>query len=247
MSSLFGRVALVTGGSRGIGRAIAMALMAEGAAVAVLGRDSLTLSDLERSSTELPGTLRTCVGDVSKRSDITNWVQDATNLLGPPDILINNAGINPHRGRGVANTTVRDWDRTMLVNLRGVFLATQAVLPAMRVRRCGWIITVSSIAGRLIPDGMNSAYRASKFGVRGFCWALAKDTKEDGIAVSLILPGTTKTDMTMSSVVDSSGWLAPEDIASAVVFLLQLPPRIVIPELTISPRCDIATPLCPYS
>ena len=139
------------------------------------------------------------------------------------------------------------WDLTMAANLRGMFLCTKSVLPGMKTHNCGWIINICSIGGRLSPNGNNCAYRTSKFGVRGFTWTLAKDVKDDNIAVSAILPGTTRSAMIANEDGDTSYWLEPKDIAEAALFLATRDTKVIIPEMTVAPRFTIGGLECPYS
>jgi len=244
---LDGRVAIVTGGATGIGLATVRAFWREGAAVGVIGRGRRPLEALESEADGRGAALLAAVGDVSRAEDVERFVGAVLARFGRLDTLVNNAGVNPHRGRSVLDTTEGDWDLAMAVNVRGPFLCTKAVLPHMRRQRRGWIVNIASIGGRLSPDGQNCGYRASKFGLRGFSWTLAKDVRDDDIAVSVVFPGTTRTEMVAAEAEEASPWLSPDDVAEVVLFLATRDPKVVIPEITVSPRCRIGGPQCPYT
>ena len=241
------RVAIVTGGAKGVGWGIAELFGREGAHIVLIGRSEEAIDtarhDLRREGIEVLAY----VGDVAQAADVQRMVDGVLAHFGRVDILANNAGVNPHRGRSVLETEEADWDLAMAVNLRGMFLCTKAVLPGMKKQNCGWIINICSIGGRLSPNGKNCAYRTSKFGVRGFTWTLAKDVKDDNIAISAILPGTTRSAMIANENGDTSNWLEPKDIAEAALFLATRDTKVIIPEMTVAPRFTIGGLECPYS
>src|SRR5262245_31756614 len=164
MSASRDRVALVTGGSRGIGKAIALALAAAGAAVAVNYRERATdaqaVADAIAGSGGRAATFR---ADVSLRAAVHGMVREVEQRLGPVDILINNAGMAA--ARSLDDQTEEDFDRAIATNLKSAFLCTQAVLPGMRARRFGRIINMSSIGARVGSSGVSIAYAASKAGL----------------------------------------------------------------------------------
>jgi NAD(P)-dependent dehydrogenase (short-subunit alcohol dehydrogenase family) len=244
---LAGRVAIVTGGAKGIGRGIATAFAREGARIALVGRAVEPIQTAERELAAEGRDILAHVGDVSRASDVRRVVDSALARFGRIDILVNNAGVNPGFGRSLLELEEEQWDLTMAVNLRGMFLCTKAVVPAMRQQGAGWIVNIGSLAGRLISDGKNAPYKASKFGVRGFTWSVGKDLREDNIAVSSILPGITQSPMVVQAPGDPSTWLTPADVAEAALFLVTRDPKVVIPEITIAPRVTIGTAACPYS
>jgi len=212
---LQGRVALVTGGGRGIGRAIALALAREGAAVAVAARSADQVEETVRLLTPPAVGI---VADVRKPDDVRRMAERAVAGLGPIDILVNNAGVA--RFASVLEATVEDWRLMFDVNLIGPLLCTQAVLPSMLERKRGWIINVSSNAGvKGYPN--QSGYCASKHGLLGFAKALALETRDSGVRVHSICPGGVDTDMAGQnpSFGDRAELMKPEEIADAVVFL----------------------------
>jgi 3-oxoacyl-[acyl-carrier protein] reductase len=193
VSDLAGRVALVTGASRGIGRAIALALGEAGAAVAVNYVERATDAEAVAGAIRQAGHAALAVkADVSRSADVTDMVRKVEAALGPIDILVNNAGIGIMRG--LDDLTEADFDRTIAVNLKSAFLCTQAVLPGMRARRFGRIVNISSGAAR--GAGMVGAhYNASKAGMEGLTRGYAARLAKEGITVNNVAPSLIDTDM----------------------------------------------------
>ncbi len=215
---LSGRVALVTGGSRGIGRATAIALAREGAAVAVAARSAEGLDATARQIRGAGGKAIAVPADLTSRDDIQRMVAAASEQLGPIDILVNNAGIA--RFAPVLDAKPEDWEAMFAVNLIAPLLCTQAVLPSMIERKRGWIIHIASSAG-IKGYVEQSGYCASKHGLIGFAKVLALETQRHGIRVHTICPGAVDTDMARQNRnIDSpDDWMQPEEIAETVVFL----------------------------
>ena len=179
MASLKGRVALVTGGSRGIGRAIAISLAEAGAAVAVNYLKKADEADKVVEHIVTSGGLATAIGaDVSQSAEVAGLIGAVESGLGPIDILVNNAGIALMRS--VDDLTEEDFDRTIAVNLKSVFLCTQAVVPGMRARQWGRIVNISSGAARG-AGGVGPHYNASKAGMEGMTRGYAARLVKDGI------------------------------------------------------------------
>jgi NAD(P)-dependent dehydrogenase (short-subunit alcohol dehydrogenase family) len=191
---LSGRVAIVTGGGRGIGRLVAEALAGAGAAVAVTARSEDQLADTVASITSKGGTAIALPGDVSDPDSVTEAVHQVETRLGPIDLLINNAGISGPIGP-VWEVDAGEWWRTFGVNLQGVFLFAHAVLPGMVARRAGRIINVSSNAGAFRWP-LASAYAVSKAAVIKFTENVARETKNHGVKVFAIHPGLLPIGMT---------------------------------------------------
>ncbi|MBX9649544.1 MAG: SDR family NAD(P)-dependent oxidoreductase [Xanthobacteraceae bacterium] len=191
--NLRGHVALVTGGSRGIGAAIAVALAEAGAAVAVNYRERAEDANAVVSGITAKGGRAIAVAaDVSQSAAVTKMVEQITAALGPVDILVNNAGIAIVRG--IDELSEADFDRTVMVNLKSAFLCTQAVIPAMRVRKWGRIVNITSGAARG-AGAIGPHYNASKAGMEGLTRGYAARLVKEGITVNAVAPSLIETDM----------------------------------------------------
>ncbi len=213
---LQGKVALVTGGSRGIGRAIAIALAREGAKVAVAGRAPDMIGETVRLMGGPPSL--GVVADVRKPGDVRRMVEAAVAGLGPIDILVNNAGVA--RFASVLDAKLEDWQAMFEINVLGPLLCAQAVLPSMVERKRGWIINIGSAAGvKGYVD--QSGYCASKHALLGFAKVLALETRNTGVRVHCICPGGVDTEMAglNPSFGDHADLMKPEEVAEVVVFL----------------------------
>ena len=193
MSDLKNRVALVTGGSRGIGEAIAIALAKAGAAVAVNYRErsqeaAAVVETIQRNG----GRAAAIAADVSLAGAVRDMISDVESRLGPIDILVNNAGIAVTRG--LDEITEEDFDRTVAVNLKSAFLCTQGVVAGMRERRWGRIVNISSIAARG-AGSISVAYNASKAGLEGLTRGYASRLAPEGVTVNAVAPGLIDTEM----------------------------------------------------
>jgi 3-oxoacyl-[acyl-carrier protein] reductase len=197
MADLTGRIALVTGSSRGIGRAIAVALAEAGADIALnfLSR----AKDAQAAESEICGLGRRCVAiraDVADAADVARLVAGAEKYLGPIDILVNNAGIS--RPQRIEEITETDWDEVIAANLKSCFLATQAVLPKMRAGKWGRIVNLSSVAAQL-GGVVGPHYAASKAGILGLTHFYARYLAKEGITVNAIAPALVETEMVTSN------------------------------------------------
>jgi 3-oxoacyl-[acyl-carrier protein] reductase len=193
MTSLTGRTALVTGGSRGIGRAVAISLAEAGASVAVNYREKEAEAQAVADAIRKAGGRAMAVrADVSQAADVEVMTTAVKQELGPIDILVNNAGIGLIRG--VDDLTEEDFDLTIAVNLKSVFLCTQAVVSDMRVRKWGRIVNISSGAARG-AGGIGPHYNASKAGMEGLTRGYAARLVKDGITVNAVAPSLIETDM----------------------------------------------------
>lgn len=220
---LANRVALVTGASRGIGRAIAIALAEAGASVAVNYRERS--ADAQSVVTEIQaiGRRALAVGaDVSDSAAVTEMVRRITGELGPVDVLVNNAGIAIIRG--IDDLTEEEFDTTIAVNLKSAFLCTKAVLPHMRAQRWGRIVNISSGAARG-AGGVGLHYNASKAGMEGLTRGYAARLVKDGITVNAVAPSLIETDMVRSGLASSPGRIpmgrfgTSEEVAQAVLMV----------------------------
>lgn len=193
MDDLIGKVALITGASRGIGRATALALAAAGANVAINYRSHDNEADDVVSQIVRSGRIAVAVkADVSVSADVNRMVGTVTKELGSPSILVNNAGIGV--ARSVDDITEQDWDDTIAANLTSAFFAVQAVLPGMRARKWGRIISLSSVAAQ-VGGVVGPHYAASKAGILGLTHYYAAYLAREGITVNAIAPGPVKTEM----------------------------------------------------
>jgi NAD(P)-dependent dehydrogenase (short-subunit alcohol dehydrogenase family) len=222
-NTLKDKVAVVTGGSRGIGYCITGRLLQEGARVYVCGRDEQVLKrSLEALRQHGDGRVEGMVADVGRYEDCRKLVHTAAEHFGGIDILVNNAGIGIMKP--VDQLTPAEWDATIQTNLSGVFYCCHEAIPLMRQRGGGYIFNISSLAG-VNPFAGGSAYNASKFGLNGFSEAMMQDVRYDGIRVSYIMPGSVDTDFggAPGSRSHQSWKLSGADIAKAVVDLYTYP------------------------
>src|SRR5215471_107146 len=189
-TGLSGKIAIVTGGTRGIGRAIVERLSAEGAAVAFCGRSQ---ESVDRAAAELSAVSPKSLGvvaDVSRVDDVRRLFQTVDQQLGTVDFLINNAGIGIYKP--VLDLTPEEWHRMIDLNLSGVYYCSHEALPRM-IGRGGYIINIGSLAGKNAFAG-GAGYNASKFGLNGFSEAMMMDHRYDGVRVSHIMPGSVATE-----------------------------------------------------
>jgi 3-oxoacyl-[acyl-carrier protein] reductase len=234
METLRGKVALVTGGSRGIGRAIARALVAEGAHVAVTGLSGAHLSSARLAIEGAgPGSVETLQADVRVHEEVTRAVNATAARFGGLDILINNAGVGVFKP--VAAMTPVEWSTVIDTNLTGVFNACHAAIPHLKARGGGFIINISSLASRnAFPNA--AAYCATKAGLNQFSEALMQEVRYDGIRVSYVMPGSVATEFNNRSEGDGADWkTSAEDVAAVVIGLLQSDPRSIPSRVEIRP------------
>lgn len=228
MQDIKNKVALITGGGRGIGRATAIELAKEGVNLGLVGR---TLENLEKVKAELEAydvNVAVATADVSNLDEITKAVESIKTELGPIDILLNNAGIS--KFGGFMELTPEEWTNIIDVNLKGVYYTTHAVLPEMIERQTGDIINISSTAGER-GGPVTSAYSASKFGVIGLSESLMQEVRKHNIRVSTMTPSTVATEMAAElNLTDGNPEkvMQPEDLAELIVTQLKLHPRVVL-------------------
>jgi NAD(P)-dependent dehydrogenase (short-subunit alcohol dehydrogenase family) len=212
-------VALVTGSSRGIGKAIAKKLAQLGAAVCLCARDGKTLEAAAGEVRKSSSRVLAVPADVTDAKEISVLVQAAEKTLGAITILVNNAGIgNPGFG-AVQEKSEADWDQVLDTNLKGVFLVSRAVAPLMMQRRRGDIINISSLAGKNTFAG-GGLYCASKWGLQGLTGCMAEDLRAYGIRVSAICPGSVATEFSGRGPKDAAKVLAAEDVAHALAMVV---------------------------
>lgn len=231
--NLEGRVAVVTGGSKGIGFAIAEALLHAGAKVFICGRDKSDLkSALERLNAA--GTVAGEACDVRSEDQIRMMLSECERVFGGVDILVNNAGLG-YFGKTVEQIRPDQFRQTLETNLFGVFYACHFAIPLMKKRGGGYIINISSLAGQNPHAGM-AAYNASKFGLNGFSEAMMQEVRHDNIKVSYICPGSVNTYFGGDTPSEEKMWqLQPADIAEVVTDLLSMNDRALPSKVEIRP------------
>lgn len=252
MSKLAGKVAVITGGGSGVGKAAAQLFLREGANVVIAGRDAKKLSEAAGELAEIvvstpgfrqDGELLIVPTDVCDPAQCQSLIDAATKTYGRVDILVNNAGMNL-KARTIRELTPDAWDRMVRTNLDGAFYCTKAVLPQMLERKDGVIVNVVSVAGKRANPLGGAAYVAAKFGMGGFGLVLANEEKDSGIRVSNIYPGEIDTPIlvhrpTPVSDAQRATILKPEDVAEAILYVASLPARVSVPELVIKPTAQM--------
>jgi 3-oxoacyl-[acyl-carrier protein] reductase len=224
MNRIENQVAIVTGGTKGIGKAIASGLLEQRAKVVICARNQ---KDVDRCvgelATKAEGRIAGTVCDVRNLDEVRSLVALAADRFGGIDILVNNAAIG--LSADISAMTPEQWRQVIDTNLTGVFYCCHAAIPHLKKRGGGYIINISSLAGKNPLKG-GSAYNASKFGLNGFSEAIMQDLRYDNIRVSYVMPGSVNTRFGQHEVSSDSSWkLAPEDVAQVVVGLLQHDPR----------------------
>lgn len=229
---LAGKVAIVTGSTRGIGRAIATALAAAGAAVVVSGRNQQASLDVARElAAQTGGQLLGQACDVTAKQDVVALFDAAEAAFGGVDIVVNNAGVGVFQP--LASLSDEDWRRTIDTNLTGVFYCSREAVLRFRKRGGGYLFQIGSLAGRN-PFAGGAAYNASKFGLRGFSEAAMLDHRYENVRVTTIAPGSVDTDFSPRS--SRAAWkIQPEDIARIVVDLLAMPERTLVSYVEVRP------------
>jgi len=223
---------LVTGGTRGIGLAVAEALLGAGANVAICGRSEETVKSAvsqltNRAKSKVVGK----VADVRRNTEVADLFTWIDRELGNLDIVVNNAGVGVFKS--TAELSVEDWQKTVETNLSGVFYCCREALPRLKQRGGGYIINISSLAGKNAFAG-GAAYNASKFGLNGFSEAMMLDHRYDKVRVSYVMPGSVNTEF--SSGAARVDWkIAPEDIGEIVLMLLRMPERTLVSRVEVRP------------
>ena len=241
MYSFADKVVIVTGAGTGIGAAVARGFVAAGARVAWVGRRMEKLTEAAAGLDAERVMLRSC--DVADRAAVDALGAEITAAWGAVDILVNNAGTNTNP-RAVGEVDPEDWDRTIAINLTGVYNMIRAVLPGMRAQQDGIVITVSSIAGLRASKLAGAAYSASKHGAVALTHSLNEEEVANGIRACAICPGEVETPILDKrpepvSAERRAGMLQPEELASAALFVAALPPRACVPVLVIKPTTQI--------
>ncbi len=228
-------IALVTGGTRGIGYAVAEALLARGDSVVVTGTtdDGATRAQQALAAAANSARVLGVACDVRDRAAVQRTVATVVQRFGGLDVLVNNAGVGV--GAPVSVLTEEEWDRLIGVNLTGVFHCCQAAIEPLKARGGGWIVNVSSLAAKN-PFAGGAAYCAAKAGLDAFSEALMQELRHDGIRVSHVCPGSVATGFNGREPGSGAGWkLLPEDVAQVIVDLLSYPARSLPSRIEIRP------------
>jgi 3-oxoacyl-[acyl-carrier protein] reductase len=237
MESLKDKLCLVTGGTRGIGRAIAAMLLAEGARVAICGRRQETVaravSELAQNGNKVKGK----AADVSSSREVDELFQFIDRELGGLDVLVNNAGVGHFDP--VGDLSLEDWRRTLETNLSGVFYCSRLAVPRFGTRGGGFIVNMNSLAGAHAFAG-GAAYNASKFGLTGLSEAMMQDLRNNNVRVSYVMPGSVATGFgtgeNAASADPGSTWkIWPEDVAEIVRMVLCMPARTLVSRVEVRP------------
>ena len=230
MNSLAGKVALITGAGRGIGRAIAVALAKAGCEVRITARSIDQLVAVQKEINAVKGKAIPIQADLTRDDDLNSLVQSC----GPVDFLINNAGWG--KRASVVRAKLADWDQTFRVNLRAPMILAQKFLPAMIEKGEGAVINIGSVSGKS-GEANGAAYSASKFGLIGFTQSLFEEVREQNIKVAVILPGFVDTPMIPQvKHLDRSKMIQAQDVAQAVLYVLSAPVTSCPVEITIRPQ-----------
>jgi len=229
MGFLDGKIALVTGGNRGIGRGIVEALAREGASVALTARKADAAA---KAAAEVGGKTKGFGCDVREYDQVRKLLRDVTEAFGGLDVLVNNAGIGIFGP--VADTSPEDWRAVIETNLNGVFYCCHEAIPHLKARGGGYIFNVSSLAGKN-PFANGAAYNASKFGLNGFSEALMMEVRYDGIRVSYLMPGSVATEFGRGSSAKNEWALTPADCGQVVLDLLRSPSHALYSRVEMRP------------
>lgn len=231
-TALSGKVALVTGGNRGIGKAIALRLAALGADLAICGRDESALRAAVEQLRSSGVRVYSQKADVTVSSDVSGLIRQSEAALGPISILVNNAGMGLFGP--LHEKTEAEWDTLINTNLKSMFLVSRAVIPGMIHRRSGDIINISSLAGKSTFAG-GAIYCASKWGVQGLSGCLAEELRAHGIRVSTVCPGSVFTEFSGRGPKDPAKVLTANDVAHAVAMIATQGPQSFLSEVLLRP------------
>ena len=233
MNNLHGKIALVTGAGRGIGKAVALSLAQSGCRVILAARTRAQLEEVHREIRDRGGEALVVVADLTRDEDIQQLVESSRSW-GAVDILINNAGWG--KRAPVVKGNIDDWDRTFRVNLRAPMILAKQFLPNMIAKGEGAVINIGSVSGET-GEASGAAYSASKFGLIGFTQSLYEEVREHGIKVAVILPGYVDTPLIPPNrQLDRSNMIQADDIAHAVHYVLTSPATCCPVEITVRPQ-----------
>lgn len=234
MNSLAGKIALVTGAGRGIGRAVAINLAQAGCRVILTARTSDQLERVQQEISAHGGEAVCIAADLTRDEEIAQLVAESNRRWEPANILINNAGWG--KRAPIVKGRQEDWDQTFRLNLRAPMILTKALLPSMIEKGHGAVINIGSISGKT-GEANGAAYSASKFGLIGLTQSLYEEVREYGIKVAVILPGFVDTPLIPPNrQLDRSKMIQPADVAQTVHFILTSPPTCCPVEITLRPQ-----------
>lgn len=232
-AALDGRNVIVTGGTRGIGRAIVESVLDAGANVAFCGRsrEGVDRATEELRARRVSGKVAGFAADVAVPNQVSAFFEFVDKELGGADVLVNNAGIGIFKS--AAELSVDDWKKTIDTNLSGAFYCSREALPRFVKRGAGYIVNISSLAGKNAFAG-GAAYNASKFGLNGFSEAVMLDHRYENVRVSYVMPGSVATEF--GSGAAAADWkIQPQDIAEIVMMLLKMPARTLVSRVEVRP------------
>ena len=234
MKPLSERVCLVTGGTRGIGRAIAKMLLMEGASVAICGQRQETVDQAVAGlAAETTGKVKGKAADVRNHEEVAELFRFVDAEFGRLDVLVNNAGVGIFRH--VRELSLDEWKHTLETNLYGAFYCSREALFRFGTNGGGYIVNISSMAGANAFAG-GAAYNASKFGLTGFTEAMMQDVRSQNVRVTTIMPGSVATEFSGRAAADGADWkIWPEDVADIVRFLLKMPTRTLVSRVEVRP------------
>ena len=230
--SLDGQVALITGGSRGLGLAIAQALAAEGAAVACMARAGAALDQAVEQLRRRGADAIAAPADVTRDAEVAAGVASVLAARGRIDVLVLNAGT--WKGAPLTETSEAMWDELLDLNLKGAFLALRHAVPAMIARRAGTVVGIDSLGGWVGQPG-SAAYAASKWGLRGLLESAALELKPHGIRVSIVSPHNIHSSGPPVAPDDREKFVEPEEVAAVVALACTAPPHVVLGNVTVWP------------
>ena len=234
MNSLAGKIAIVTGAGRGIGRAVASDLAGCGCRVILTARTSAQLEEVQKEISTSGGEAMTVAADLTRDDEIQRLVEESQDLWGAPDILINNAGWG--KRAPVVKVRREDLDQTLRLNLRAPMILAQSFVPAMIEKCDGAVINIGSVSGKT-GEANGAAYSASKFGLIGFTQSLYEEVRQHGIKVAVILPGFVDTPLIPPNrQLDRGKMIQPADVAQTVRYILASAPTCCPVEITLRPQ-----------
>ena len=233
VAALAGQVAVITGGGRGIGAAVALKLAGLGAEVALCGRTQASLDEIATQIRSSGGTAVALPCDVMDLDSVESAAKEVERRFGRLDILVNNAGVGTF-GSPLHELAPQEWERVMNTNLRGVYYCIRSFAPLMIRARSGHIVNISSLAGKnALPNG--AAYSASKWGLNGLTYSVAEELRGHNIRVSVVCPGSVNTEFSPHSGRDTGKLLQADDVAHAVAMIVTQAPQSFASEILLRP------------